>query len=116
VQGGFQYFFYTRVLTALAAPITIKMGHIASSPVKTFIDQALHHPFLYFPVFYIIKYMVVQGDGADIAFEKYKEELWPNCKALWTIWVPGQVRPRNVGMLPGKAATLGSSRASMAAC
>lgn len=92
--------FYTRVLTSLAAPITNKMGHIASAPVKTFIDQAIHHPFLYFPCFYALKYMAVQGEGADVAFEKYKEELWPNCQALWTVWVPGQVRTGSCAALP----------------
>lgn len=93
MQGMFQYFFYTRVLTAMTAPITDKMGHIASSPVKTFIDQALHHPFLYFPCFYGVKYVGVQGEKPEVAYQKYCEELWPNCKALWTIWVPGQVWP-----------------------
>ena len=93
-QGMFQYFFYTRVLTAMTAPITDKMGHIASAPVKTFIDQALHHPFLYFPCFYGLKYVGVQGETPEVAYQKYREELWPNCQALWTIWVPGQVRRR----------------------
>jgi hypothetical protein len=92
VQGAFQYFFYTRVLTPVTQPITKVMGHIASSPIKVFLDQGLHHPFCYFPCFYYLKYSLVQGDDASVAFEKYREELWPNCQALWKIWVPGQVQ------------------------
>ena len=92
LQGVFQYFFYTRILTPVTEPVTRVMGHIASSPLKVFIDQGLHHPFLYFPSFYYLKHSIVQGDPAEKTFARYKEELWPNCQALWTIWVPGQVR------------------------
>lgn len=91
-QGAFQYFFYTRILTPFTEPVTRVMGHIASSPIKVFLDQGIHHPLLYFPTFYYIKYVLVQGQQSDEAFKMYKEELWPNCQALWKIWVPGQVR------------------------
>jgi hypothetical protein len=91
VQGGFQYFLYTSVLDRVTAPITVVMGHIASAPVKTFLDQAIHHPFMYFPFFYALKHTVVQGKPLLYAMEQYQKELWPNCTALWTLWVPGQV-------------------------
>jgi Mpv17 / PMP22 family len=68
------------------------MGHIASAPIKTFLDQAIHHPFIYFPSFYLLKYTLVQGDPPETAFKRWGDELWPNCRALWTIWVPAQVR------------------------
>eukprot|EP00892_Ulva_mutabilis_P003305 jgi/Ulvmu1/1346/UM011_0074.1 len=89
--GGFQYLFYTKVLTGMTRPITERMGHIASAPIKTLIDQAFHHPFLYFPTFYVLKYSLVQGEPTDLAIERYWEELWPNCQALWMIWVPAQL-------------------------
>lgn len=91
VQGAFQYFFYTKALVWMTNPITNKMGHIASAPVKTFVDQAFHHPFMYFPTFYLMKYSLVGGESVDVAMARYSDELWPNCNALWKLWVPCQV-------------------------
>jgi len=67
------------------------MGHIASAPFKTLIDQGLHHPFLYFPAFYALKYVAVKGEAPSEAYARYSDELWCNCTALWTIWVPAQI-------------------------
>lgn len=86
-QGAFQYAFYTRVLGPLTEPVTRSMGHIASAPLKTLLDQGFHHPFLYFPAFYLLKYSLVQGDPPATALKHWREELFPNCKALWCIWV-----------------------------
>lgn len=47
---------------------------------------------MYFPTFYVLKYSLVQGEPTDLAMSRYWEELWPNCQALWMIWVPAQVR------------------------
>lgn len=47
---------------------------------------------MYFPTFYVLKYSLVQGEPADLAMGRYWQELWPNCQALWMIWVPAQVR------------------------
>ena len=70
--------------------ITAVVGHHGSAPVKTFIDQALHHPFFYFPCFYLMKgYM--EGRPLASTYDKYRAELWENCKALWKIWVPAQL-------------------------
>lgn len=48
------------------------------------------HPFCYFPVFYLTK-GAVEGRPLSSTWQKYKDELWENCKALWTIWVPAQM-------------------------
>jgi hypothetical protein len=48
------------------------------------------HPFCYFPVFYAMKGVVEDRPWAS-TFEKYKRDLWENCKALWMIWVPAQM-------------------------
>lgn len=48
------------------------------------------HPFFYFPVFYGMK-GYVEGRSPTAIYEKYRAELWENCKALWTIWVPAQL-------------------------
>jgi hypothetical protein len=48
------------------------------------------HPFCYFPAFYLLK-GAVEGRPLSSTWAKYKAELWTNCKALWTIWVPAQL-------------------------
>lgn len=64
------------------------------------------HPFCYFPVFYGMK-GYVEGRSPSGVFEKYRTELWDNCKACWTIWVPAQlvnfsVVPRHLRIPFGK--------------
>lgn len=66
------------------------------------------HPFFYFPVFYSLKGYVEGAAPADI-FQRYRNELWENCKALWTIWVPAQlvnfsVVPRHMRIPFGESA------------
>lgn len=48
------------------------------------------HPFCYFPVLYLTK-GAFEGRPVASTWEKYKADLWDNCKALWTIWVPAQL-------------------------
>ncbi|GBG00328.1 hypothetical protein Rsub_13098 [Raphidocelis subcapitata] len=88
--GGFQYYLYNHLFVRWCAPITAAVGHKGAAPVKTFIDQAIHHPFCYFPVFYGLK-GAVEGRPLASTWGKYKADLWDNCKALWTIWVPAQL-------------------------
>jgi hypothetical protein len=71
--------------------ITKTFGHKASAPIKTFIDQAIHHPLVYFPAFFGIK-AVVSGQPLSAAAHKYQTEIWDSLKALWMVWVPAQVR------------------------
>jgi hypothetical protein len=66
------------------------------------------HPFFYFPVFYSMK-GYVEGRSASEIYDKYRADLWENCKALWTIWVPAQlvnfsVVPRHLRIPFGKPA------------
>lgn len=88
--GGFQYWLYNVKFTQWCGPITAKFGHRASAPIKTFIDQAIHHPFLYFPTFYAIK-AKVSGEPLSYAVQKYKSEIWESVKTLWSVWVPLQL-------------------------
>jgi hypothetical protein len=55
------------------------------------------HPFGYFPTFYLLK-GAVEGRPLDVTIDKYKNELWDNCKALWLLWVPAQLV--NFSMVP----------------
>ena len=88
--GGFQYWLYNVKFTQWCGPITSRFGHKASAPIKTFIDQAIHHPFMYFPTFYAIKASVT-GKPMSYAVDKYKSEIWTSVKTLWTVWVPLQL-------------------------
>lgn len=73
----------------LCKPITRAFGHVGAAPIKVFIDQALHHPLMYFPAFYMLK-GAVEGRALEDTVAKYRTELWDNLKACWMIWVPAQ--------------------------
>lgn len=88
--GGFQYYLYNVKFTQWCGPLTQRFGHRGTAPIKVFIDQAIHHPFLYFPVFFSMK-AVVSGKPLSSAVEKYKSEIWESVQALWKVWVPAQM-------------------------
>lgn len=88
--GGFQYWLYNVKFVQWCEPIRKVVGHIGVAPLKTALDQCIHHPFVYFPTFYVIK-ALVEDKSASYALNKYKAEIWDSVKALWTIWVPAQV-------------------------
>lgn len=52
---------------------------------------ARSHPFVYFPFFYTLK-GTVEGRPLAISLAMCRDEMWENCKALWSLWVPMQVR------------------------
>lgn len=89
--GGFQYWLYNVQFTKWCGFITKHAGHLGSAPVKTFIDQFLHHPMMYFPVFYSLK-ATVEGrpilQGEDSALSRYRREAVDCWQALWKLWVP----------------------------
>jgi protein Mpv17 len=75
------------------------------------------HPFFYFPVFYSMK-GYVEGRSPAAIFERYQNELWENCKALWTIWVPAQlvnfsVVPRHLRIPFGESAAAATVHACL---
>jgi hypothetical protein len=101
--GGVQYAIYVPLFSRLfpsAATFTAKTFRQKLADVpgminvakQTALDQLVHHPFLYFPVFYTTKIMVTEGvgplegcaKGLAVYVENYKEDL----PALWKIWVP----------------------------
>uniref|UniRef100_A0A7S0V9X4 Peroxisomal membrane protein n=1 Tax=Polytomella parva TaxID=51329 RepID=A0A7S0V9X4_9CHLO len=88
--GCFQYYLYNNLFARWRPAITAAVGARFSAPVKVFIDQCIHHPTLYFPCFYLLKGFLEGRPVAD-TFERYREDLWENLKALWTIWVPAQL-------------------------
>ncbi|PNG99930.1 Protein sym1 [Tetrabaena socialis] len=88
--GCWQFYLYNDLFVRWCKPLTALVGHVGSAPIKTFIDQCIHHPLLYFPCFYSLKGMVEGRPWADSMADCH-EHLWENCKALWMIWVPAQM-------------------------
>lgn len=88
--GAFQYWLYNIKFTQLCGPITAAFGHVLTSPVKVVLDQLVHHPLCYFPVFFTMK-TLMQGKPLSAAVDKYRSDIWESCKALWAVWVPAQL-------------------------
>ena len=92
--GGFQYYLYNVKFAQWCGAITRMSGHLGSAPFKTFLDQFVHHPLLYFPTFYALKATVEQRpllEGPDSALARYRSEISQSCRALWSVWVPAQI-------------------------
>lgn len=56
---------------------------------QVFIDQAVHHPLMYFPAFYCTKELVM-SDKPDLkkVLSDYRTNMKEDLLALWKIWVP----------------------------
>jgi predicted amino acid-binding ACT domain protein len=56
---------------------------------QVFIDQCIHHPLMYFPVFYCTKELVM-SDSPDLkkVMNVYRGNIKEDLQALWKIWVP----------------------------
>eukprot|EP00210_Caulerpa_lentillifera_P004291 g4094.t1 len=95
--GMFQYYLYNIKFAKWCKGIVDNFGRVGMPVVKVGLDQFVHHPFVYFPVFFITK-SLVSGKGFEDAYTKYKLEIWESCKALWGIWLPAQLV--NFSMVP----------------
>jgi glycine cleavage system regulatory protein len=99
--GGVQYVIYVPIFGRLfpnAASFAAKniagklkdvKGQI-SLGAQVFIDQCIHHPLMYFPVFYMTKEVVTSNGQPDFrkALNTYKENMKEDLLALWKVWVP----------------------------
>ena len=64
--------------------------HRALSRVQVGFDQFIHHPLMYFPVFYVLKELV--NGGEPIAgLQKYRQNIVEDLTALWKLWLPTTV-------------------------
>ncbi|GMH39183.1 hypothetical protein BSKO_07081 [Bryopsis sp. KO-2023] len=88
--GGFQYFLLNVKFAQWCAPITRLVGHRGVAPVKTAMDQFVHHPFMYFPTFFAMK-SAIEGKPMSYAVERYKAEAFDSLTTLWKIWIPLQL-------------------------
>mmetsp|Transcript_37826 Transcript_37826/g.52527 ORF Transcript_37826/g.52527 Transcript_37826/m.52527 type:complete len:238 (+) Transcript_37826:146-859(+) len=100
--GGFQYSLYNSVFPKICLPIKTAYkthGRSISVLAQVFVDQALHHPFLYFPSFYFVKAIATgEPNKLDFTVNKYKAEIVESVQALWMVWVPCQIV--NFGLVP----------------
>jgi hypothetical protein len=102
--GGVQYFVYSvlfpRVLFPSAAsfvakPVSQRLADRAGQLVvlkQVVLDQFVHHPFMLFPCFYVVKEFIEVGamkaGTMQDALGKYRANIWEDCKVCWSTWVP----------------------------
>lgn len=98
--GGVQYALYVPIFGRIfpnaakfaAKPIREKVKDvkgIAAVCGQVFLDQFVHHPLMYFPVFYGTRELVM-SDKPDLmkCMRTYRENMSEDLAALWKIWVP----------------------------
>ena len=96
--GGVQYALYVpgfgRMFPNAASFAAKSMTEKMKDPVgwrnmfsQVFLDQCVHHPLLYFPVFYSLKEVVAGGSPMD-GITKYRKNMFEDMQALWKVWIP----------------------------
>ena len=96
--GGVQYGLYVKLFGRLfpnaekfaLAPIRQKLGDregMKNLGAQLFLDQCVHHPLGYFPVFYSVK-TCIQGGTITEAMQTYSRNFRNDMLALWSIGVP----------------------------
>lgn len=99
--GGVQYGLYVPVFSRLfpnaasyaAKPLSAKLKDVTGTRnmlAQVGIDQFVHHPLMYFPVFYVLK-EVVNGGSPSAGLEKYSRNYQEDLVALWKLWVPSTI-------------------------
>jgi len=93
--GGFQYTLYNNAFPKVCAGIKHSFkgqtGKTLSVGAQVFLDQAIHHPILYFPSFYFVKACAIgEENKLEYVKNKYETEIVESVKALWMVWVPCQ--------------------------
>mmetsp|Transcript_11449 Transcript_11449/g.22809 ORF Transcript_11449/g.22809 Transcript_11449/m.22809 type:complete len:422 (+) Transcript_11449:40-1305(+) len=104
--GGVQYGIYVKAFGRLfptsrtftsksvAEKLKDKVG-MKETGYQVFLDQFVHHPLLYFPVFYATKEIVVNKDKPDlyraIVTDYFGTNLKDDLSALWKVWVPSTI-------------------------
>jgi len=98
--GGVQYALYVPIFGRLfpnaasfaAKPLSKKIQDIPGMIAlcgQVFLDQFVHHPLLYFPVFYGTRELVM-SDTPDLmkAMKTYANNMKEDLAACWKVWVP----------------------------
>ena len=104
--GGVQYALYVPIFGRMfpnAASFAAKSLKEKLKDVKgqfavgaqVFLDQCVHHPLMYFPVFYMTKEFVTSngspGEIVSKALSTYRVNMKEDLIALWKIWVPATI-------------------------
>ena len=96
--GGVQYFLYSfafprafpGAVKFIEAPLRQKLrdrqGMLTLAKQVAF-DQLIHHPFVLFPAFYLVKETVEGGTVAQ-GLAKCKANWAADCVVTWRVWVP----------------------------
>lgn len=98
--GGVQYMIYVPLFSRLfpsAASFASKtiaekakdVPGIRNLFAQVFLDQGVHHPLMYFPVFYMIKDFVTSDKPDPVkAVTEYTKNAREDLIALWKVWIP----------------------------
>lgn len=101
--GGVQYCLYVPIFSRLfpnaaafaAKPVAEKLRDapgLRALAAQVFLDQAVHHPLMYFPVFYMMKDFVTSDKpNPTAALNEYKSNMKEDLIALWKVWVPSTI-------------------------
>lgn len=83
-MGAGQYLLYCRVFEAL-----LPAKSAGASLGKMFLDQGVHVPLVYFPIFYSIDALLQEADDVIAHVQtKVRTELASSLKANWSLWLP----------------------------
>jgi len=98
--GGVQYAIYVPLFSRIfpnaakfaAKPIREKVKDVKGIGAlfgQVFLDQFVHHPLLYFPVFYGTRELVM-SDKPDLwrMLQTYRKNMSEDLVACWKVWVP----------------------------
>lgn len=100
--GGVQYFIYVELFGKRMFPqaaqfaaqsLRQKLRDTAGQRrmlAQVAIDQFLHHPFMLFPCFYMVK-ETIEGGALREGLRKCWSNWSEDCVALWKLWIPAFV-------------------------
>eukprot|EP00746_Dinoflagellata_sp_MGD_P066826 gnl/MRDRNA2_/MRDRNA2_276332_c0_seq1.p1 gnl/MRDRNA2_/MRDRNA2_276332_c0~~gnl/MRDRNA2_/MRDRNA2_276332_c0_seq1.p1 ORF type:complete len:117 (-),score=9.26 gnl/MRDRNA2_/MRDRNA2_276332_c0_seq1:396-746(-) len=58
--------------------------------LQTGLDQFVHHPWVFLPLFYGLKEFI-EGGCMENAYKKYRANLWTDCCVCWVMWIPAHI-------------------------
>ena len=98
--GGVQYMIYVPLFSRLFPNAAAFSGKTIAEKLKdpkgirdlfsqVFLDQGVHHPLMYFPVFYMVKDFCTSDTPNPVAaVTEYTKNVTEDLTALWKVWIP----------------------------
>ncbi|EOD33317.1 hypothetical protein EMIHUDRAFT_111890 [Emiliania huxleyi CCMP1516] len=98
--GGVQYMIYVPLFSRIFPNAAAFAGKSVADKLRdprgirdlfaqVFLDQGVHHPLMYFPVFYMIKDFVTSDSPNPVcAVNQYIGNMNEDLVALWKVWIP----------------------------